>query len=68
MYNEAVLVAQSLNVKDHHRISGIRKSMGCITTNTYHINVFNKAIDAVLVVLGTRYEAVNKIATTFRFL
>ena len=28
VYNEAVLVAQSLNVKDHHCIGGIRKSMG----------------------------------------
>lgn len=68
VYNEAVVVAQSLNIKDHHRIGGIRRSMGDITEDTYRINVYYKAIDSVLAGLSTRYQAVRDIATTFRFL
>ena len=61
-------VAENLSIEDNHHITGIWRSLGDVTPEYYHVNVFYKAIDSILAGLSTRYEAVREIANNFQFL
>ena len=68
VYHEASVVAENVDITEHHRLVGIRKAMGEITSDTYCTNVFYKSVDSVLAGLGTRYRAIHDINSTFKFL
>ena len=68
IYGEVQLVASNMDITSHHRLVGIRQSMGDITPETYHFNVFYMAIDSVLAGLNTRYRAMYGINSTFKVL
>ena len=68
VYNEFTVVARNLSIKTPYHVTRIKRGMGKVTLDTYHINAFYKAIDIVLANLRPRYQTVREIAITFKFL
>ena len=65
VYNEFTVVARNLSIKTPYHVTRIKRGMGKVTLDTYHINAFYKAVETFLEGLVTRYQAVHEIASTF---